>query len=192
MSKVTIQGDASGTGIFTIASPNSNTDRTLVLPDETGTVLTTATPGVPVNGPAFHAYMSNTQSVSAATFTNIAFDQEVFDTASCFNNTSSTVGGIPAHAFLPNVAGYYQVNTAVYNQVSNQLSILRLYKTGAYHLELSRLALTSPPTLNGVGLVYLNGTTDYIQVHFYCSSATTVGNNDGKLVWFQAALVRAA
>jgi hypothetical protein len=42
MSKVTIQGDASGTGIFTIASPNSNTDRTLVLPDEAGTVLTTA------------------------------------------------------------------------------------------------------------------------------------------------------
>jgi len=40
MSKVTIQGDASGTGIFTIASPNSNTDRTLVLPDEAGTVLT--------------------------------------------------------------------------------------------------------------------------------------------------------
>jgi len=47
MSKVTIQGDASGTGIFTIASPNSNTDRTLVLPDEAGTVLTTA--GVPAS-----------------------------------------------------------------------------------------------------------------------------------------------
>jgi hypothetical protein len=38
MSKVTIQGDASGTGIFTIASPNSNTNRTLTLPDEAGTV----------------------------------------------------------------------------------------------------------------------------------------------------------
>ena len=40
MSKVTIQGDASGTGIFTIASPNSNTDRTLTLPDEAGTIDT--------------------------------------------------------------------------------------------------------------------------------------------------------
>jgi hypothetical protein len=47
MSKVTIQGDASGTGIFTIASPNSNTDRTLTLPDEAGTVLTSA--GVPAS-----------------------------------------------------------------------------------------------------------------------------------------------
>jgi hypothetical protein len=34
MSKVVIQGNASGTGDFTIAAPNSNTDRTLTLPDE--------------------------------------------------------------------------------------------------------------------------------------------------------------
>lgn len=40
MSKVQLQGNASGTGIFTIASPNSNTDRTLTLPDNTGTILT--------------------------------------------------------------------------------------------------------------------------------------------------------
>jgi hypothetical protein len=40
MSKIALQGDASGTGTFTIASPNSNTDRTLTLPDEAGTVLT--------------------------------------------------------------------------------------------------------------------------------------------------------
>ena len=40
MSSVSIQGNASGTGIFTIASPNSNTNRTLTLPDNTGTILT--------------------------------------------------------------------------------------------------------------------------------------------------------
>jgi|DEB0MinimDraft_10_1074344.scaffolds.fasta_scaffold28677_3 hypothetical protein len=38
MSKVVIQGNASGTGNFTIAAPNSNTDRTFNLPDATGTV----------------------------------------------------------------------------------------------------------------------------------------------------------
>jgi len=41
MSRVVIQGDASGTGDFTIAAPNSNTDRTLTLPDEAGEVLVT-------------------------------------------------------------------------------------------------------------------------------------------------------
>jgi hypothetical protein len=33
MSKISLAPDASGTGIFTIASPNSNTNRTLTLPD---------------------------------------------------------------------------------------------------------------------------------------------------------------
>ena len=42
MSKVAIQGNASGTGVFTLASPATNTDRTLTLPDEAGTVLTSA------------------------------------------------------------------------------------------------------------------------------------------------------
>ena len=41
MSKVAIKGNASGTGTFTVEAPNSNTDRTLTLPDEAGTVVTT-------------------------------------------------------------------------------------------------------------------------------------------------------
>ena len=38
MSQVTISGNAGGTGIFTIASPATNTNRTLTLPDATGTI----------------------------------------------------------------------------------------------------------------------------------------------------------
>jgi hypothetical protein len=45
MSRITLSGNASGTGNFTLASPNSNTDRTLTLPDATGTVVVSgATP----------------------------------------------------------------------------------------------------------------------------------------------------
>jgi hypothetical protein len=40
MSKISLAPDASGTGIFTISSPNSNTNRTLTLPDDTGTIVT--------------------------------------------------------------------------------------------------------------------------------------------------------
>jgi hypothetical protein len=42
MSKVAIKGATTGTGTFTIESPATNTDRTLVLPDNAGTVLTSA------------------------------------------------------------------------------------------------------------------------------------------------------
>jgi len=42
MSKIALTPNASGSGTFTIAAPNSDTDRTLTLPDEAGTVLTSA------------------------------------------------------------------------------------------------------------------------------------------------------
>ena len=39
MSKVKIQGNASGTGVLTVTAPNTSTDRTITLPDTTGTLL---------------------------------------------------------------------------------------------------------------------------------------------------------
>jgi hypothetical protein len=40
MSKLVIKGGATGTGVFTLESPVTNTDRVLTLPDNAGTVLT--------------------------------------------------------------------------------------------------------------------------------------------------------
>ena len=39
MAKVKIQGHASGTGVLTVTAPNTSTDRTITLPDTTGTLL---------------------------------------------------------------------------------------------------------------------------------------------------------
>jgi hypothetical protein len=52
MSKVTISGNVSGTGTFTIASPNSNTDRTQSLPDGTGTFVLNGVNSAIVSGTA--------------------------------------------------------------------------------------------------------------------------------------------
>ena len=49
MSKISITPNASGTGVFTISSPATNIDRTLTLPDEAGTIITTATPNALTN-----------------------------------------------------------------------------------------------------------------------------------------------
>ena len=72
MSKVKIQPNASGTGIFSIAAPATNTDRTLTLPDVDATVMTTA--GGTINGvtqishPTETGYASNlAETVSKAT-----------------------------------------------------------------------------------------------------------------------------
>jgi hypothetical protein len=40
MSKIALSGNANGSGTFTIASPNSNSDRILNLPDSAGTLAT--------------------------------------------------------------------------------------------------------------------------------------------------------
>jgi len=40
MSKITLEPNSSGAGTFSIVSPDSNTNRTLTLPDESGTVAT--------------------------------------------------------------------------------------------------------------------------------------------------------
>jgi hypothetical protein len=44
MSKIALSGNASGTGTFTIASPDSNSDRTLDLPDAAGTIQVSGNP----------------------------------------------------------------------------------------------------------------------------------------------------
>jgi hypothetical protein len=45
MSKIAISGASTGTATFTIESPATSTNRTLTLPDNTGTILTNATAG---------------------------------------------------------------------------------------------------------------------------------------------------
>lgn len=50
MAKVKIQGHASGTGILTVTAPNTSTDRTITLPDATGTLLNSDGDGSSLTG----------------------------------------------------------------------------------------------------------------------------------------------
>ena len=52
MAKVKIQGHASGTGILTVTAPNTSTDRTITLPDATGTLLNSNGDGSSLTGVA--------------------------------------------------------------------------------------------------------------------------------------------
>ena len=54
MAKVKIQGHASGTGVLTVTAPNTSTDRTITLPDSTGTLATTADSVGGANGVDFN------------------------------------------------------------------------------------------------------------------------------------------
>ena len=52
MSKIALTPDVDGTGTLSIVSPNTNTNRTLTLPDETGTVLTSGAALPAIDGAA--------------------------------------------------------------------------------------------------------------------------------------------
>jgi len=152
------------------------------------------------NGPAFLAYTANGvfQNVTNNVTTNTVFGSEAFDTGGCFNNTGSTVtlNGIstPAYAFAPNVAGYYQVNASVTNTNNTNATYtnMSLYKNGGGYPTSGMLACglassASYGTPSGSALVYLNGTSDYIQIYTVSNSTTSLYQ-----CTFSASLVRAA
>ena len=186
MSKISLSGSALGTGTFTIASPNSNTDRTLSLPDASGTILTTATPGVPVNGPAFSAYGTVNQSFSSNTFTKVTFPSEEFDTNSCYDTA--------LYRFTPTVAGYYEV--AVSLSMSSLVTLLNavVFKNGT---AVKGASTVSSPNSVGLttqanALVYLNGSTDYIEAYIYATGTSPILSAGSVYSFFQAFLARSA
>ena len=64
MSKVKIQGNASGTGVVTLTAPNTNTDRTITLPDDTQTLIGTNASGNVGIGTTSPAYKIDVQGTS--------------------------------------------------------------------------------------------------------------------------------
>ena len=190
MSKIALQGDASGTGTFTIASPNSNTDRTLTLPDEAGTVLTSASDITPNNGPAFSVYLSADQSISASTFTKVLLDTKVFDADNSFDLANSK--------FLPSVAGYYCFNGFICNSNGANVSrqITSFFKNGSEYARSADITQTSTAYTTRSGgsvLIYLNGSTDYVELYGYQTGSSTafLGADNRKTV-LQGYLVRTA
>lgn len=180
MSLVAISGNASGTGTLTIAAPNTNSNFTLNLPAATGTVMVSG------NMPAFSAYANTTTTLTANTDVKVTFDVELFDTASCFSSSR----------FTPNVAGYYIVNVCLnVNFWNGTIFSALVYKNGSIY-QSGQTAY--PQTVGGVRasistLVYLNGTTDYIEGYGYqynasSSNVVTASQN----TTFSACLVRAA
>ena len=184
MSKVSLAGNASGTGIFTIASPNSNTDRTLTLPDNTGTLLSTASTITQNSGPAFSAYRNATQTISSGTFTKFQANIERFDTASCYDTSTNR--------FTPNVAGYYSVKIGNWWTTGTGSTAASIFRNGSavyteYDYQVGGL------TARCEGLLYLNGTTDYVEAYLWQSSGSNQDTDSSAVnPGFQAFLVRTA
>ena len=187
MSQIAIKGATTGTGVFTLESPATNTDRTLVLPDEAGTVLTSATPVVAQKGvPAFSAYLGSGQSISADTPTKVEYNTEIFDATGAYDHTT--------YRFQPDVAGYYAVGGYLrLDAVSLTSRALAVYKNGSrYQNNTVYFASTAGRTEVHCN-IYLNGSTDYVELYATATGYTaTASNGSGQQTLFYGHLVSAA
>jgi hypothetical protein len=195
MSNIALVSPATGTATFSITTPSgTSTDRTLTLPDNSGTLVTNTSgsvsqsmlaSGVAGTGPAFSAYQSSAQSLTANTITKIQLQTEEFDTASCFDSTTN-------YRFTPNVAGYYQVNGGfVASSSGRSYNVIYIYKNGV-QVKTGQAGNSTTGVGSGISvLIYLNGTTDYVELYGLSGLSQNTSANLQE-TWFQAFLARAA
>ena len=172
-------------GSTTIQATDAVT-QTITLPNNSGTVLTTASTFAGT-GPAFSAYSTSNQTISASTLTKVLYDTEEFDTN---NNFASS-------RFTPTVAGYYQINGcfSIETSTGTQTRILPiLFKNGAEYKIGEDIAVTAGIRNNGTisSLVYLNGSTDYVEIYAYVVGGTPILRGYSSATWFNGSMVRSA
>lgn len=184
MSSVVISGDTSGS--ITLAAPAVAGTNTATLPAATGTVMVSG------NMPAFSVYMTGNQSVSNNTVTKATMNTEEFDTANCFDSTTN-------YRFTPTVAGYYQLNAALYlTNSSGNISVpnVYIYKNGSQYKRGSfQIGSSNSDSVSVIStLVYANGSTDYFEVWGYIGGTSTgpVFAANSIYAYFNGSMVRSA
>jgi len=179
-------------GIYTITGTDTATNRTLTLPDEAGTVLTSASDitssQLPANG-FFHATMNGNQSINDTTFTKVEFDTESVDSEGWYDTSN--------YRYTPQVAGWYRFDCKL---VVGDSSITRgigdISKNGS-SIGTNRFfdIVTNGSgafQLHGTMFFHLNGSTDYVEAYAWIDntgSDQNVSSADG--TYFSGQLVRA-
>lgn len=152
------------------------------LPDATITQADLAA-GVAGTGPAFRATLSSNQSISTGTRTKVALNTETFDTNGNYDNATN-------YRFTPTVAGYYQVNGLVgFTGTIISATSAEIRKNGS-GIAAAYFFATADNNLCVGDLVYLNGSTDYVELWGQINASSGAAfTTDCR---FSASLVRAA
>lgn len=178
----TVTGAVAGSApVFGVAGTDTNIDLTLT-PKGTGQVKI-GTNSVAINGPAFYGYNNTNQAApTVSTWTKCDLNSELFDTNSNFASSR----------FTPTVAGYYQINaTVVYSTAQVSLCTAGIYKNGNVYQQGPTQASATVYNLSFAVLVYLNGSTDYIELYVYCSNTSTIAGGAASTT-LSGSLVRTA
>ena len=177
MSQIKIEANSSGGGIYTLQSGAGSTDRTITLPDNTGTVITTESTVLP-KVPMFQVKLGSNQTVSSGVNTKVQFDTEEYDTNNFFDSTTN-------YRFQPTIAGHYHISCGLFVDVSGStitnITTASIYFNGSTStLGSGRVFLRNGSSGNeseaGGSLsytVYFNGSSDYLEVFGYIAGGGT-------------------
>lgn len=139
-------------------------------------------------GPAFSAYLGTSQSVSSATFTKVQLNTKIFDTANCFDAVTN-------YRFTPTVAGYYQINAALFALGSglNEV-IVAVYKNGSiYSRGTDAQGSLTNPNIVYSEIIQMNGTTDYLEMWGLITGTASFGYSSPSFACrMSGALIRGA
>jgi hypothetical protein len=171
----------------------STADATGILQLKSGgtTIATISSTGITtqVGAPAFSAYRSTSQFISSATFTKVQCNTEEFDTNSNYDNATN-------YRFTPTVAGYYQISGCIAFASSTKVEFLTsIFKNGSEFKRGAYVAISTSKNENCPvsALVYLNGTTDYVELYGYLDGVGSLTfDGSQSTVYFQAAMIRSA
>lgn len=176
-----------GTGLTTLPANNlllGNGTGSLVsiAPGTNGNVLT-SNGTVWLSGalPTFSAYQSSAQTLPSATYTKVQYQTVEWDTSSNFDAVTN-------YRYTPQVAGYYQVSGGIAVAVSPTQMNLVAYKNGAFSKMLGGGA-TSTDRVEGSAIIYMNGTTDYIEAYAIAVTGQALATGS-PFNFFQACLIR--
>jgi len=175
MSSLTILGDTSGSVVLQAPAVSGST--TITMAAQSGTLN--------VGGPTFSAWPSSITSVPDSTWTKLTWGTESWDTN---NNFASST-------FTPTVAGYYQINACMrYASAFNaSQQILSIYKNGSVWTRGSGTGTSSAVAYLSVsGIVYCNGSTDYIEIYTYQNSGSSQNNDNSSYYNFSGCFLRGA
>jgi hypothetical protein len=161
MSKIALTPSATGTGVFTISSPATNTNRTLTLPDEAGTVLTSAsslasanlTGSVPSSAMPAGSVLQVVSSVFTTTFThsNTSFT-DVGHSVSITPKSASSVlyldwaGNLSTNAIIGMVLAIREGSTSIGGGADSQGSVFYYDSTYTNNTHNNQSCITSTPS----------------------------------------------
>ena len=136
-------------------------------------------------GPAVSVQRAtSTQSLTDSTWTKIQFNSENFDTDNCFDSSTN-------YRFTPTKAGYYAVHGQVdisYSNIEPSSQSVALYKNGSVEkrTQSSGTGLPYGARVNLNHLVYMNGSSDYLEIFAYVNRTSVIATYDENKTSFHA------